>query len=112
MIAGPRFATRAESRLHRDLGATIINMTQMPEAALARELGLCYASAALVTDYDAGVEDDPDVKPVTQSEVFAFFEANVSKLREVLVAALGAVPAERTCECAEAPGGLTPDIPS
>ena len=46
-------------------------MTQMPEAALARELGICYASAALVTDYDTGVEDDPGIKPVSQAEVFS-----------------------------------------
>lgn len=110
VIGGPRFATRAESRLHRDQGATVINMTQMPEAALARELGLCYASAALVTDYDVGVDDDATMAPVTQAQVFATFEANVPLLREVLVTALAAVPQERTCGCAEAPGGLTPDV--
>ncbi len=112
VIPGPRFATRAESRLHREQGATVINMTQMPEAALARELGLCYASAALITDYDVGVEDDPTVAPVTQAEVFATFEANIPKLRAVMVAALEAVPVERSCRCAAAPGGLEPDLPS
>ncbi|CAN5770440.1 S-methyl-5'-thioadenosine phosphorylase [soil metagenome] len=112
VIQGPRFATRAESRLHRQQGGTIINMTQMPEAALARELGLCYASASLVTDYDTGVEDDPDVSPVTQSQVFAFFEANLPKLHDVLLAALAAIPADRTCGCADAPGGLVPDPPT
>lgn len=112
VIQGPRFATRAESRLYRDQGASAINMTQMPEAALARELGLCYAAATLITDYDTGVEDDPGVEPVTQSEVFAFFESNLPKLREVLVAALAAVPAERTCGCADAPGGIAPDLPA
>ena len=112
VIQGPRFATRAESRLYREQGASAINMTQMPEAALARELGLCYAAATLITDYDTGVEDDPGVEPVTQSEVFAFFESNLPKLREVLVAALAAVPAERTCGCADAPGGLVPDLPA
>jgi 5'-methylthioadenosine phosphorylase len=111
VIQGPRFATRAESRLHREQGATVINMTQMPEAALARELGLCYASAALVTDYDAGVDDDPGVAPVTQAEVFATFEANIPKLRQVLLGALTAVPTTRSCGCAAAPGGLEPDLP-
>jgi 5'-methylthioadenosine phosphorylase len=111
VIQGPRFATRAESRLHRQQGATVINMTQLPEAALARELGLCYASAALITDYDTGVDDEPGIAPVTQAEVFATFEANVPKLRQVLLAALAAVPAERTCGCAAAPGGLEPDLP-
>lgn len=112
VIQGPRFATRAESRLYRDQGARVINMTQMPEAALARELGLCYASAALVTDHDTGIEDDPAVEPVTLKEVFATFEANVPKLREVLLAALAAVPADRACACAAAPGGLVPDPPT
>lgn len=112
VIPGPRFATRAESRLHRQHGATVINMTQMPEAALARELGLCYASAALITDYDAGVDDDPDIAPVTQAEVFSTFEANVPKLRRVLLAALAAIPDDRSCACADAPGGLVPDLPA
>lgn len=111
VIAGPRFATRAESQLHRQQGATVINMTQMPEAALARELGICYAAVALVTDYDTGVEDDPDIAPVNQAKVFSFFEANVPKLRAVLVRALQAVPAERSCPCADATGGLVPDLP-
>lgn len=110
VIPGPRFATRAESRLHRHHGATVINMTQMPEAALARELGLCYASAALITDYDTGVDDEPGIAPVTQAEVFATFEANVPKLREVLLAALAAIPVTRSCACADAPGGLSPDL--
>ena len=112
VIQGPRFATRAESRLHRQQGATVINMTQMPEAALARELGLCYASAALITDYDTGVDDEPGIAPVTQAEVFATFEANVPKLRRVLLAALAAIPISRSCACADAPGGLSPDLPT
>lgn len=112
VIPGPRFATRAESRLHRQHGATVINMTQMPEAALARELGLCYASAALITDYDTGVDDDPDIAPVTQAEVLSTFEANVPKLRRVLLAALAAIPDDRSCACADAPGGLVPDLPA
>lgn len=112
VIQGPRFATRAESRLYRDQGATVINMTQMPEAALARELGLCYASVSLVTDYDTGVDDDPDVAPVTLADVFAAFEANLPKLRDVLLRAVAAVPTARTCGCAAAPNGLEPDPPA
>lgn len=112
VIPGPRFATRAESRLHRQQGATVINMTQLPEAALARELGLCYASVALITDYDTGVEDDPSVAPVTQAEVFATFEANIPQLRSVLLAALAAISPDRQCGCADAPGGLEPDLPA
>ena len=56
VIQGPRFSTRAESVWYRDLGWNVVNMTQYPEAALARELGICYVSIALITDYDIGVD--------------------------------------------------------
>lgn len=112
VVNGPRFSTRAESRLHRAHGATVINMTQMPEASLARELGLCYASAAMITDHDAGVEDDPSVASVSQAEVFATFEANIPRFRAVLLAALEAIPAERSCGCAALSNGAEPDFPS
>ena len=74
-------------------GWDVINMTQYPEAVLARELGLCYATIALVTDYDAGVEGDPAIAPVTHAEVFEVMAANVARLRKVLFRAIGAVPA-------------------
>lgn len=112
VINGPRFSTRAESRLHRAHGATVINMTQMPEASLARELGLCYASAAIITDHDAGVEDDPTVASVSQAEVFATFEANIPRFRAVLLAALEAIPADRACGCAGQTNGMEPDLPA
>jgi 5'-methylthioadenosine phosphorylase len=60
-IEGPQFSTRAESHLYRALGMDIIGMTAMPEARLAREAGLCYASLALVTDYDCWRHDEEDV---------------------------------------------------
>lgn len=112
VIEGPRFATRAESRIHRAQGCDVINMTQAPEAALARELGLCYSAIALVTDYDTGADHDPSLAPVSQSEVFAFFEQNLGRLRTLLVASLAAVPTTRSCGCAEGPAGLAPDPPS
>jgi 5'-methylthioadenosine phosphorylase len=87
VIDGPRFATRAESRWYRSMGATLINMTQYPEAVLARELGLAYAAIGLVTDHDAGLDDDPDVVPVTQEAVFAEFERHLPRLREIVLRA-------------------------
>ncbi len=57
VIEGPRFSTRAESRWYADQGWAVVNMTGHPEAVLARELALCYATVALVTDHDAGVDD-------------------------------------------------------
>jgi 5'-methylthioadenosine phosphorylase len=88
VIQGPRFATRAESAWYRGQGWDVINMTQYPEAALAREAGIAYASVALITDYDTGLEGEPGVEPVTQEQVFAFFEGNVHRVRELLFAAI------------------------
>lgn len=110
VVPGPRFSTRAESRWFRAQGGDVVNMTQAPEAALARELGLCYATLALVTDYDTGVEDRVDVAPVSQEAVFAFFEENLDRLREALFHAVGRVSAQAgsSCACAAGAGGVTP----
>ena len=63
VIQGPRFSTRAESRWFAPPGWDVVNMTQYPEAWLARELELCYANVSLVTDYDVGLEGMPEVEP-------------------------------------------------
>jgi 5'-methylthioadenosine phosphorylase len=88
VINGPRFSSRAESRWHRDAGWHVVNMTQSPEAPLAKEAGLPFVGIALVTDYDAGLDEDPDIEPVTQEAVFAVFNANLHKVRELLNAAI------------------------
>lgn len=88
VINGPRFSTRAESAWHRSAGWHVVNMTQYPEAALAREAGLAFGGIALVTDYDTGVDADPAVEPVTQEAVFEVFQHNVHRIRELLLAAL------------------------
>jgi 5'-methylthioadenosine phosphorylase len=111
VIQGPRFSTKAESRWYRAQGWEVINMTQYPEAFLARELGICYATVALITDYDTGLEGVPGVEPVTQAEVFGFFDANVDRVRRLLFRAIAAVPAERACGCADGPNGLVPTPP-
>ena len=92
VIQGPRFSTRAESKWFGRQGWEVVNMTQYPEVALANEARIPYASIALITDFDAGLEDDPDVPAVTQDEVFAFFERNVEVVRRVLFRAIAAVP--------------------
>ena len=102
VIQGPRFSTRAESAWYRAQGWEVINMTQYPEAYLARELGICYSGLALVTDYDTGVEGDDGVAPVTMDEVFAVLRANVERTRRVLFRAIPAVPATAGCSCATA----------
>jgi 5'-methylthioadenosine phosphorylase len=92
VVQGPRFSTRAESRWYARQGWDVVNMTQHPEAALCRELDLRYATVALVTDYDAGVEADARVEPVSQAQVFTFFRENLGLVRRLLFAALGEVP--------------------
>jgi 5'-methylthioadenosine phosphorylase len=105
VINGPRFSTRAESRGYAAAGGTVINMTGAPEAALARELALCYATVALVTDLDAGVEGDHGV---TQEEVFRVFADNTARMRELLLACVAKLAPERDgCACAGAVDGMT-----
>jgi 5'-methylthioadenosine phosphorylase len=106
VVQGPRFSTRAESRWYRSQGWEVINMTQYPEAYLARELGICYAAIALITDYDTGVEGEAGAKPVTQAEVFGFFKSNLDRVRTLLFDVIAAIPEKRTCQCGEAVGPL------
>lgn len=100
VIQGPRFSTRAESRWFRSAGWDVVGMTQYPEAYLARELGLCYAGLALVTDYDTGVENVGDA--VTMEQVMAVLADNVARLRDLLAAAIPALPDTPGCGCAAA----------
>ena len=85
VIQGPRFSTRAESAWFRSMGWTVVNMTGYPEAVLAAEAGLPYATVALVTDYDAGVDGH---EPVTMDAVLDVMRTNVSRLRDVLADAV------------------------
>ncbi|MHC9290979.1 S-methyl-5'-thioadenosine phosphorylase [Mycobacterium sp. LTG2003] len=94
VIQGPRFSTRAESRWFAGQGFTLVNMTGYPEAVLARELEMCYASIALVTDLDAGIEAGSGVTTV---DVFAEFERNMVPFKKLVHEALEAVEVERTC---------------
>ena len=81
VIEGPRFSTRAESQSYARAGWSVVNMTGHPEAVLARELGVCYATIALVTDLDAGVSAE---ESVDQAQVFALFEKHIGRLKELL----------------------------
>ncbi len=83
VIEGPRFSTRAESAWFQAMGWDVVNMTAYPEGWLARELGLCYATLSLVTDYDVGVPGRPH-DAVTARAVFAAFAANIERVRELL----------------------------
>ena len=104
VIQGPRFSTRAESKWFRSAGWEVVNMTQYPEAYLARELGICYSGIALVTDYDTGVEHDAGVAAVTIEAVFEMLRRNVDRTRSLLARVIPAIPSERgsACSCEEA----------
>jgi len=85
-IEGPRFSTRAESRMFRAWGADVVNMSVAPECALAAEAGLPYAAVAMATDYDSWNEDEP---PVTWAEIERIFADNADKVVRLLVRAIG-----------------------
>jgi 5'-methylthioadenosine phosphorylase len=104
VVEGPRFSTRAESQHYAAQRWSLVNMTGHPEAVLARELALCYAAIALVTDRDAGVGVED---AVSQVEVFAEFARNVDRLRALLAGVIEALPEGRSdCDCAQALDGL------
>jgi len=88
-IEGPQFSTRAESNLFRRWGATVIGMTNLPEARLAREAQLPYATLALVTDYDCWKTDEP---PVSVEHIIALLHKNVALAQDVLRRAAGRFP--------------------
>jgi 5'-methylthioadenosine phosphorylase len=97
VIEGPRFSTRAESHFYSVQDWEVINMTQSPEAVLARELELCYANISLVTDYDVGVVGETEA--VTHEEVIKVFQENLGHLRELLFRVVANLPDERDCPC-------------
>jgi 5'-methylthioadenosine phosphorylase len=104
VVEGPRFSTRAESRHYAAQGWSLINMTGHPEAVLAREMQLCYAAIALVTDMDAGVASG---EGVGQAEVFAMFAANIDRLKGILTGVVGELPPPgEGCACASWADGL------
>ncbi|MFT4150406.1 MAG: S-methyl-5'-thioadenosine phosphorylase, partial [Paracoccaceae bacterium] len=91
-IEGPQFSTLAESRLYRQWGTDVIGMTGMPEAKLAREAELCYASVAMVTDFDCW---HPDHDAVDVAQVIATLTANAGRARDMVAALPGLLGAER-----------------
>jgi len=96
-VQGPRFSTRAESRLFRQWGADIIGMTLYPECVLAREAEICYVSAAMVTDYDVWAE-----RPVSTQEVIETMHVNSANFKRLIMEALPEIPEEKACGCGEA----------
>ncbi len=93
-IEGPRFSTRAESRLFRQWGCDIIGMTLYPECILAREAEICYATIAMVTDYDVWAE-----KPVSSDEVVKTMNQNSANFRKIIMGVIPELPKSECCSC-------------
>jgi 5'-methylthioadenosine phosphorylase len=98
-MEGPQFSTRAESNLYRSWGADVIGMTNLQEAKLAREAEICYATVAMVTDYDCWHEGHD---AVTVDQIVAVLNQNAANACKVVMAAVAAMPRERSCPCASA----------
>jgi len=98
-MEGPQFSTRAESNLYRSWGADVIGMTNLQEAKLAREAEICYATVAMVTDYDCWREGHD---AVTVDQIVAVLHQNADNAARMVKAAVAAIPVERTCACATA----------
>ena len=108
VINGPRFSSKAESHWHQQAGWAAVGMTAMPEAAIARELAMCFTTIALVTDHDAGVHGG---EAVTHEEVLRVFAKNVDALKQLLRSTIGAMPETEpddiaACPCRRALDGI------
>jgi len=99
VVEGPQFSTKAESQLYRSWGANIIGMTALPEAKLAREAEICYATLAIVTDYDCW---HPSYESVTTDMILTNLRKGIETIRKILKLLLPSIPQERDCACASA----------
>jgi 5'-methylthioadenosine phosphorylase len=100
-MEGPAFSTRAESRLYKAWGADVLGMTVLPEAKLAREAEICYASIACITDYDSWHETN---ETVSVSAILTTMRNNIDFAKKTIRLAAGRVPQKRDCACASALG--------
>ena len=98
-MEGPAFSTKAESNVYRSWGMDVIGMTNLQEAKLAREAEICYVTIAMVTDYDCW---HPQHDAVTVADIIANLNKNAENASKVVLAAVAAMPAERTCKCGSA----------
>lgn len=99
-MEGPAFSTKAESHLYKSWGIDVIGMTNMGEARLAREAGICYSTMAMVTDYDCWYMG-PDVESVSIDMIIANLGKNVKTAKDMLRNVLADMPEERSCTCGE-----------
>ncbi len=102
VINGPRFSTKAESKLFASSGMDVINMTQYPEVALARELGICYVGIGVVTDYDAGIGGQ---EPVSFGEIANKFAESEQHVRALVKEIIPLIPKKQSCSCSRSLDG-------
>ncbi len=105
VIQGPRFSTKAESRWFTREGWEAINMTAYPEGWLAREVEIAYANVSLITDYDAGLEGNPEVEAVRVTDVMAVLNANNHRMVQLLGHVIPLIPTEPDPHCSSALSG-------
>ena len=105
---GPRFETAAEIKAFKLLGCDLVGMTNVPECVLARELELCYAAVAIITNFAAGISR----RKLTHSEVAELMDKRIGKIKELFVAAIPEIPAERSCPCSRALEGAVVKVHS
>jgi 5'-methylthioadenosine phosphorylase len=98
-MEGPQFSTYAEATMHRQLHFEVIGMTNATEAKLAREAELCYATIAMITDYDCW---HPEHESVTGAQILAMLQQNAENAQNVLREAVRALPTDRSCKCGSA----------
>ncbi len=99
---GPRFETPAEIRMFERLGGDLVGMTNVPEVVLAREIGICYATVSMVTNFAAGIS--PNI--LTHDEVLEVMAGNGEKLKKLILGTLGSIPVARGCGCGNTPGAM------
>ena len=99
IVEGPQFSTRAEAQLYRSWGADVIGMTASPEAKLAREAEICYATLAIVTDYDCW---HPGYESVTTDMILTNLRKGIGTVKRILKSLLPSIPQKRDCACASA----------
>ena len=95
-MEGPQFSTLAEAQFHRSMNFDVIGMTNVTEAKLAREAEICYATIAMITDYDCW---HPDHESVTGAQIIATLNQNAENAQNVVKEAVKTMPAERKCKC-------------
>ncbi len=105
VIQGPRFSTAAESLWFTQMGWHVVNMTQYPEVVLARELQMCYVGLAFPTDYDVGLVNLENLKPVSHKEVLRVFQENIGKAKNLVLTMIENLPAQGECGCRTALAG-------